>query len=717
VKRTFSDQWHRIASLRVGLRPGIVARLHHHRDEPWYVLHQPAHAGYFRLSPVSYRFVAALNPARTVDQSWRQAVEDDPEFAPGQDETFELVTSLYRNNLLYIEGGVDEDKLIDRHLRKKKKPWASRLSELLFMRIPLWDPDPWLRRHQDFFAKIWHWPTAVLCAVIMAWALLEFILAGPRVWTQAQDILQLGNLLPLYLAIFVTHLMHEMAHAVACKHFGGQVRTMGLMLLLFTPLPYVDLSSSWTFRDRLQRAWVSSAGMATDLFVGALATIVWAYSPPGQVNELAYNLMFSTAVYTFLFNINPLMRFDGYYVLSDWVGIPNLHEASKQAFQRAWRRIVLGQDDQGEDGAISARRQWALCSFFITSNVYRWAVMLGIVLFVADQYWGLGLVVGLALIYATFVMPLKTNLRPLRNPMFVHQHQNKLRWTAVMMVASIALFFALPLPESRVLLGVVEAANNTPVHSESGARVRQVHVLSGQRVESGQLLIELDNPELLHELQAVQAQLRQTQVQERKAIVEASVDLLPAQQKMATLTQIQSQLMQQIKDLRVYAPHEGLWVGTDSAHLVGSWVGRGKELGRVVDDRSHVFLGVLRQESAINWDALTAHGTQVRIEGERAEVRGVQSLNLVPHSQKDLPSAALTPLGGGDLAVSSRDQTGRQAVEQFFLLRAHLLPKSGGSHGHLHSRSGWIRVELPARPLWPRVRETVQQFFQRRYQL
>jgi putative peptide zinc metalloprotease protein len=109
VKRTFSDQWHRIASLRVGLRPGIVARLHHHRDEPWYVLHQPAHAGYFRLSPVSYRFVAALNPARTVDQSWRQAVEDDPEFAPGQDETFELVTSLYRNNLLYVEGGVDED--------------------------------------------------------------------------------------------------------------------------------------------------------------------------------------------------------------------------------------------------------------------------------------------------------------------------------------------------------------------------------------------------------------------------------------------------------------------------------------------------------------------------------------------------------------------------------------------------------------------------------
>ena len=717
MKRTFFDQWHRIASLRVGLRPGIVVRLHHHRAEPWYVLHQPAHAGYFRVSPVSYRFMAALSPAQTVDQSWRQAVENDPESAPGQEETFELITSLYRNNLLYVEGGVDEDKLIDRYHRKKKKPWANRLSELLFMRIPLWDPEPWLRRHQVFFAQIWRWPSAVLVVCIMVWATLEFVLAGPRVWTQAQEILQLGNLLPLYVAIFINHFLHEMAHAVACKHYGGQVRTMGVMLLLFTPLPYVDLSSSWTFRDRLQRAWVSSAGMATDLLVGAMATIVWAYSPPGLVNELAYNLMFSTALYTFLFNINPLMRFDGYYILSDWVGIPNLHEAAKQAFQRGWRHLALGQFAQLEDAAISARRQWALSFFFIGSNVYRWAVMLGIVLFVADQYWGLGLVVGMALIYATFLMPLKNTLRPLRNPMFVHQHQKKLRWTATTFLLLMALFLGLPLPENRVLLGVVEATHNTPVHAQSGARVLKVHVLPGQRVVTGQLLIDMENPELLQELQAVQAQLRQTQVQELKAIAEASVDLQPAQQKMATMIQAQAELLQQIKDLRVLAPHDGHWVGTDSPYLVGSWVGRGKELGRVVDDRSHVFLGVLRQEAAINWDALSAPGAQVRIEGERGDVWAVSSLTVVPHSQKDLPSAALTPLAGGELAVSARDQTGRQAVEPFFLLRAHLQTEPGTRPRHWHSRSGWIRVALPARPLGARVLESIQQFFQRRYQL
>jgi putative peptide zinc metalloprotease protein len=148
-------------------------------------------------------------------------------------------------------------------------------------------------------------------------------------------------------------------------------------------------------------------------------------------------------------------------------------------------------------------------------------------------------------------------------------------------------------------------------------------------------------------------------------------------------------------------------------------LGRGKELGRVIDERHHVFLGVVKQEAALNWDRLSAADSQVRIEGERALPYAVASLTVVPHSQKDLPSAALTPLAGGDLAVSAQDQSGRKAVEQFFLLRAHLdtaapQPATAASR---NGRSGWIRVELQPRPLGQRLWQTLQQFFQRRYQL
>jgi len=719
MKRTFYDQWHRIAGLRLGLRPGVVARLHHYRDEPWYVLHQQSHAGYFRLSPQTYRFVCRLNPGQTIDELWRQAVDMDPAQAPGQEEVFELITALHRQNLLAIEGGVDEGKLIERPQRKKKKPWANRISELMFMRIPLWDPEPWLKRHQSLFARLWSWPSWLLIALTMAWALLEFVLAGPRVWTQASEILQLGNLLPLYLAIFFNHFLHEMAHALACKYYGGQVRTMGVMLLLFTPLPYVDLSSSWTFRNRWHRAWVSSAGMATDLFVGAVATIVWAYSPPGLVNELAYNLMFSTAVYTFIFNINPLMRFDGYYVLSDALGLANLHESAQQQFMRWWKARVLGQPDTADVDRVSPRRHAALALFFAGSNVYRWAVMLGIVLFVADQYWGLGLVVGLALLYSSFVAPLKKVIRPLRNPLFLYQQQGKLRLSAAAVLLLLALLFWMPVPESRVLRGVVEAGNNTTLFSQSSARIVKVHASSGQWVAAGQLLIDLENPELDEELRAVRAQITQARAQERKALTEASVDLGPIREKLSTLMQTQAYILQQIQALRMRAPHDGLWHSTDAIHLAGNWVARGKELGRVVDERSHIFLGVVKQEASLNWDRLKAEGSQVRIEGERATEHRVTALTVVPHSQKELPSAALTPLAGGDLAVSAQDQTGRKAVEQFFLLRAQLgsSTSQGPEAASRNGRSGWIRVQLPARPLAERLWQWAQQFFQRRYQV
>mgnify|MGYP006272610887 CR=1 FL=1 len=716
-KRTFSDQWHRIAAMRVGLRSGVVARLHHYSGEAWYVLHQPAHAGNFRLTPESYRFVSRLGPERTIDEIWRQAVLDTPEEAPGQEETYDLITALYRNNLLFIEGGVDEAKLIERYQRKKKKPIATRVSEMLFMRIPVWDPEPWLKRHRMFFTALWGWPLWILACLIFIWAVLEFVLAGPRVWTQAQDILQLGNLLPLYAAIFVNHLLHEMAHAIACKHFGGQVRTMGVMLLLFTPLPYVDLSSSWTFRDRLQRAWVSSAGMATDLIVGAVATITWAYSPPGMVNELAYNLMFSTAVYTFIFNINPLMRFDGYYVLSDLLGIPNLHELAKREFNRWWRSAVLGRPEDPQDAHSSGKRKWGLSLFYVGSNVYRWSVMLGIVLFVADQYWGLGLLVGAALVYSTFFMPLKQLGRPLRSPLFIHQQKRKLRASVLVILLLLAAFVWLPLPESRVLRGVVEARHNTPLFAASSAVVARVHVPTGQWVASGQLLVELENPELHQELAAVQAQFAQVLTQERKAITEASIDLRPIQERLRSLIQAREHLQAQIHALRITAPHEGLWTSPEIHYLSGTWVGRGKELGRVIDERSHVFLGVVKQEVALDWDALRADAATVRIEGERAVERKVEQLSFVPHSQKDLPSAALTPLAGGDLAVSSKDQTGRKALEQFFLLRAALLADAQSDAVTHNSRSGWLRVEMPARPLAPRVFQLLQQYFQRRYQV
>jgi putative peptide zinc metalloprotease protein len=718
MARTFSDNWYRVADLRLGLRPGVSIRLHTYRGEPWYVLHERAHAGYFRVNPDTYQFLARIRVDTTLNDIWRAAITEAPEETPGQEAVFELISALYRANLIYVEGDVDEGKILERFVRRKKKSLVARMSELLFMRIPMLDPDPWLRKHSHGLEKLLSryalWPAAAL----VLWAVVEFIQAGSQTLSQARNILQLNNLLLLYVAVFASHFLHELAHAAVCKHYGGEVRTMGIMLLLLTPLPYVDLSSSWTFRNRYQRALVDSAGMLMDLLVGAVATLVWAYTPPGLVNELAYNLMFSTVVYTILFNINPLMRFDGYYILSDLLQIPNLHEQSRQAFRRWWHQRVLGIAPLDEVSGSQTER-FGLTVFFLGSNAYRLMVMLGIVLFVADQYFGVGLLVAFALVMTSFVMPLKQLLEPLRSPLFRFQQKRLLQRSAIVGVVLLVFVAAVPMPDSRVLEGVVEAKTNTPIFTESGGVVRRVLVRSGQWVELGDLLVELENPELDAELKAFQAQRAQAQAQEAKSLTESSVDLAPVRERLKSIDAATRSLEIQRAALTQRAPHPGIWVETDTTYRQGDWLARGAEMGRVVDDRTHVFLGVIRQETAIALVDMQLQGSRVRIEGERDVIHETQSVRLVPHSQSTLPSAALSPGAGGAVAVKTTDSSGTQAVEPFFLLRAELQGEIDQTSNAVvrHGRAGWIKIRLTPRPLAWQAWRGMTQFFQRRYKL
>jgi putative peptide zinc metalloprotease protein len=145
MAKTFSDNWYRIADLRLGLRPTLSVRLHHYRDEAWYVLHEPTHNSFHRVPPQTWRFLSRLRVEQTVEEIWLDSIEQDPENTPGQEDVFQLLSGMYRSNLIYLEGGADDARLIERGQQKKKKPFLNRLSELMFMRLPLFDPERWLQ--------------------------------------------------------------------------------------------------------------------------------------------------------------------------------------------------------------------------------------------------------------------------------------------------------------------------------------------------------------------------------------------------------------------------------------------------------------------------------------------------------------------------------------------------------------------------------------------
>ena len=714
-KRSFHDQFYRIADLRVGLRPGTQVLPQTYRAEPWMVLYEPAHNGYFRARPDTYERIQALQPDKTLGQIWEAQSSQNPVSAPGQEAFFDLIGALYKANLLYVEGSVNDTALLERALRKKQKPLPARISEILFFRLPLWDPEPFLDRNRGAIALIYSWPAVLLWLLVCSFALITFALNSERALSQSSNILQIGNLLPLYLCIFTTHILHELSHAALTKYYGGHVRTMGVMLLLFTPLPYADLSSAWGFRDKYKRAAVGAAGMYADLFSGSLATLVWAASPPGFVNEVALNIMFVTAVYTFLFNINPLMRFDGYYILTDLVEIPNLHSAAQGQFRASFRRLAYKEPFEPDQNVTSRRRAFLL-SFFAISNLYRLMIMIGIVIFIADQYFGLGLIVGAALLYTAIFSPVIKAMKPLKNPHFTRKNRKPLTRMALIGALILAVLVFIPMPDHRRLSGVIEAEAAPPVIAPVSGFLEPGSPAPGARISEGQVIARLDTRELDLQSVALMARLRGAELRAAQANARDIERLGAIGQEIAAMRSSLAEIDKKRASAVIRARQDGVWVDTALTGRKGAWLDQGTELGRVVTEQGYVFQAILHQEAAEGLAEISATRAGLRFEGARGVQIPVTALRLVPYSRRDLPSQALSPIGGGDVAVSAAGEDQGQAMERFFLMVAHFdpAPDLGAA---LQGRSGWLRVTLEPRPLAAQGWRAARQFFQQRYKL
>lgn len=676
--------------------------------------HEPVHGGFFRARPETHMIISRLSPDQTLGQVWEQVVADSPSSAPGQEEFFDLVSSLYKANLLFVEGPVSETRLLDRSLKKKKKPIAARVSELFFLKVPLWYPDPFLTRNLPIIDRVFSTPILILFIILTCMAGYVFIGESDRAFDQTGSILEPSNILFLFLATFITHIFHEMAHAALCRYYGGSVRAMGVMFLIFTPLPYADVTSSWQLRNQWHRAAIGAAGMASDMVFCSLATVYWVYSPPGLSNSLALNIMFTTLIYTFVFNVNPLMRFDGYYILSDLIGVPNLHQRSKESFDAFWRKIVLSEPEKKREEA-SLRRKLFLNVFFVTSFVYRTAVSLGIVLFLADQYFGLGLIGAAAIAYNTFGKPAVQAGKTLMNPYFRSRNRKPLRFIGLGACIT-ALFFAFfPIPEYRILEGVVEADTKSQLYTPVEGKIVDLPV-AGMAVGAGDVLFLMSNPELDAEKRELEAKLLNVRLRAAQAVSDGGQGLAALEREMSSLQARIEDIDQRQAALVIVASQSGVWSPPEKeAPARGQWVARGHRLGEVVAFDQLRFRGMLTQEVAYGLSSLTVEKVSVRATGDVGTEREVSSLVILPYSSKDLPSVALTPLSGGTTAVAQSDTGDLAAIERFFLIDAMLVPSREGKM--VDGRTAWMRMQLPHRPLLSQWLDRLSQFLQQRYKL
>ncbi|MFM7567100.1 MAG: peptidase M50, partial [Betaproteobacteria bacterium] len=267
--QTFSESWHRIAEARIGLLPSVQVQRQRFGGADWYVLQDRFTQRFFRLTPQAWRFVSRLSPRRTVDEAWREALEQFPTDAPSQHEVIQLLGQLHQSNLLYFRSQPDSAEIFDRYRQFKQRELYGKLLGFLYLRIPVLNPNDWLNSIRPLINAMVSVPAAILWLIVVAIGAKAVVENLPQIANQSQGILALDNLIWLYLCMAGMKVLHELAHAFVCKRFGGEVHVFGIMLLVLAPLPYVDATASWAFRSRYERALVGAVGVLSELFMAA----------------------------------------------------------------------------------------------------------------------------------------------------------------------------------------------------------------------------------------------------------------------------------------------------------------------------------------------------------------------------------------------------------------------------------------------------------------
>lgn len=712
-RSTLSASWNRVAGLCPRLATQVRVHRQVYRGEPWHILHDPISNDFYRLNPIAHHLVGLLDGRRTVDEAWRLALDRFGDDAPTQNEVIGLLGQLHGSNLLRVDLPADAAALLARRRQRRLRQWGGQAQSILFLRISLFNPDRLLCWLLPFVRPLLTRVGLLLWLVWIGVATWRFAPHVPQFLRDADSVLAPANWGWLVALFLVTKAIHELGHGLMCRRFGGPVPRMGVMMLVLFPAPFVDATSAWNFPDKWQRLLVSAAGMMFELAIAAGAALVWLgarqQDPGSLTQQLAYNTVFLASVTTLLFNANPLLRFDGYYLLSDLLEIPNLYERSRQQIYGLVQRFAFG---LGERPAVASttRERALLVIYGISASIYRVLVLFGIVLFIIGKLYVIGLLLGLWSLVAWALLPALKLARWLAASPEVAEHRGRavgVTGAAVAVVA--ALVGLIPMPEHRRAQGVIESAASSELVAEVDGRVVEVLVGADQRVTRGTALLVMENQEMRSRQQMVSAGLRELDVAISAASEHSPAARQVARRRHASLTRRLAELDRQIEALTIRSPQDGAVVGVRLARLHGRHLHRGQVLGTVVslaDLRVTALVG--QSEQGALFDGRSVRSVHVRTAGMPHVVHAATILRTFDAARHELPHPGLGHAGGGPIAIDPADRRGSRMLRPHFALWLGLPEEAGGLPGQrVHIRFTLDRPRPLYRQWYDRVRRIV----------
>jgi len=706
-----SQSWYRVAGLRPGIKGQARISRHKFRGATWYVIQDRASGRFSRFTPAAYHLLGSMDGRRTLAEIWAEAVDVLGDDCPSQDEVIELLGQLYGADLLRCENSPDIRELFERYQTQDRKRRSSYWKNPFSIRIPLWDPDRFLTRTLPspgrlLAAAAW----TVYLAVIVAALMLAAVNWQELTQNLSDRVFSAQNLVLLWLCFPVIKLLHELGHGYAVKSGGGEVHEMGIMFLVFMPIPYVDASAASAFRSKWHRVLVGAAGMMAELFVAALAMFVWTSAEPGLVRALAFNTMLVAGVSTLIFNGNPLLRYDAYYILADLIEMPNLATRGNRYWRYVFERYVWRVPQVEPPLATPGERRW-MRFYTPAALLYRMFILVFIVLYIAAQWFFIGVLLAVWGVIAMFGMPLARLGRYLtRLPRTGGARRRGYVVTGGFVAAVLLLVFTIPAPMRLLVEGVVWLPEEADVRAGADGFVAEMLVPSGSTVEPGQPLLVSADPVLEAELAMSAAR-----IDELQATLDSQrfVDRVAAEvtrDEMLREQTIYRELEQRTDELVVRAAVGGRFVIDRGDDQPGRFYRKGDRLGYVVQRDINTVRIVVSQHD-VDLVRKRLRGVRVRLNESLDRVYAARLVRAVPAADQYVPSPVLSTEGGGRAAADPRDPASGRTLERLFQFDLEL-PED---LSHYYGGRAYARLDLEPEALGLQWARRLRQLFLERF--
>ncbi|MEX2141897.1 MAG: HlyD family efflux transporter periplasmic adaptor subunit [Pirellulales bacterium] len=633
------------------LRPHLKVECREFDGQTGYVIEDPFRAKFYRVGVAEQAFISLLDGTRTVQDAIASAATRLRERAFSESEALAICRWLLETQLVENTQAFEHSRLINKAETRRDCLWSS-LGNPLSIRCPLFNPTAVLCKLEPWLAWTLGRPLFVAWWIVCLYGLALAVGHWDQLVVDTIVLLDRSHWWLLVLSWLVLKLLHETYHALVCRKYGGAVPEAGIFVLFFAPVPYVELTSSWRFASKWQRIATATAGMYIELLLAAVAVIVWSSTGNHTTRHVAVSIAAMASAGTLLVNANPLMRFDGYFILSDLVGIPNLNTHARRWLTSLVERMLgcppasLGLPPrQTRIVIVYAIAAWLWRTLIYITLLLAIVVLLGRVHVLLAAAAAITLVGGAA--YRTCAALIRMSTR---QPVMSRRRLALIGCAACVFAVFIA--YLLAGPSTIRAPGIVEYKPLVSVRSSSPGFIRQLEVEDGDVVSAGEVLAVLENREL-------RVQLRMAQLEIDKSVAECRMlrqagETAKEQAELAAQSALRkkaAELSRQIKSLTIRAPAGGKVVGRNLASWLGRYVEQGTELFSIGDERSKEVVVALQQDDV---DLFLQHGdAPIEIRFSAIGAPAIESTveSIEPRARVDPPHEALSSQVGGPLAV------------------------------------------------------------------